>query len=217
MPDGPELPDLIVLKVGVDEVPQGRLLGGRMCAVSGAVARESPEAWWSRRSRAGSWTRVLLVVAAAGRRRPSTFALVGATGKRNVRRRRHGDMWGATRGAPSADVRSANSAGAPAPPCGPAGPCTTTRDHGDGSDTRPRGRRTNGSLTETRVRDWQYWREWFDGSADRHMTPGPLDGTDQLARHVLAACIESDGPVDADGDQALVIYEAPPPDRPTRW
>ena len=33
-------------------------------------------------------------------------------------------------------------------------------------------------------------------------------GTDQLARHVLAACIESDGPVDADGDQALVIDDA---------
>ena len=32
------------------------------------------------------------------------------------------------------------------------------RDHGDGdgSSTRPRGRRTSGSLTETRVRDWQY-------------------------------------------------------------
>ena len=52
------------------------------------------------------------------------------------------------------------------------------RNHGDGSDTRPRGRRTSGSLTETPVRDWPYWREWFDGSADRHMNPGPLDGTD---------------------------------------
>ena len=31
------------------------------------------------------------------------------------------------------------------------------RDHGDGSDTRARGRRTSGSLTETRVRDWQDW------------------------------------------------------------
>ena len=40
------------------------------------------------------------------------------------------------------------------------------------------------------------------------MTPCPLDGTDQRARHVLAACIESDGPVDADGDQALVIDDA---------
>ena len=82
------------------------------------------------------------------------------------------------------------------------------RDHGDGSDTRPRGRRTSGSLTETRVRDWQSWPKRFDGSAGRHMTPCPLDGTDHRARHVLAACIESDGPVDADGDQALVIDDA---------
>ena len=82
------------------------------------------------------------------------------------------------------------------------------RDHGDGSDTCPCGRRTSGSLTETRVRSWQDWPERFDGSADRHMTPCPLDGTDQRARHVLAACIESDGPVDADGDQALVIDDA---------
>ena len=56
------------------------------------------------------------------------------------------------------------------------------RDHGDGSDTRQRGRRTSGSLTETRVRDWQYWRERFDGSADRTMNPCSLDGTDQRAR-----------------------------------
>ena len=45
------------------------------------------------------------------------------------------------------------------------------RDHGDGSDTRPRSRRTSGSLTETRVRDWPYWPERFDGSADRTMEP----------------------------------------------
>ena len=79
------------------------------------------------------------------------------------------------------------------------------RDHGDGSDTRPRGRRTSGSLTETRVRAWQYWPERFDGSADRNMNPCPLDGTDQLARTVLAAGVEPDGPVDADGDQARVM------------
>ena len=79
------------------------------------------------------------------------------------------------------------------------------RDHCDGSDTRARGRRTSGSLTETRVRAWQYWPERFDGSADRNMNPCPLDGTDQLARTVLAAGVEPDGPVDADGDQARVI------------
>ena len=37
------------------------------------------------------------------------------------------------------------------------------------------------------------------------MNPCPLDGTDQRARTVLAAGVEPDGPVDADGDQALVI------------
>ena len=82
------------------------------------------------------------------------------------------------------------------------------RDHGDGSSTRSRGQRTSGSLTETRVCDWQYLPERFDGSADRNMNPCPLDGTDQWARTVLAACIEPDGPVDADGDQARVIYDA---------
>ena len=82
------------------------------------------------------------------------------------------------------------------------------RNHGDGSDTRPRGRRTSGSLTETRVRDWQDWPERFNWSKDRTMNPCPLDGTDQRAGHVLAACIEPDGPVDADGDQALVIDDA---------
>ena len=82
------------------------------------------------------------------------------------------------------------------------------RDHGDGSDTRPRGRRTNGSLTETRVCDWQYLPERFDGSADRTMNPCSLDGTDQRARPVLAACVEPDGPVDADGEQARVIDDA---------
>ena len=30
--DGPELPDLVVLEIGVDKVPQGRPPGGRTCA-----------------------------------------------------------------------------------------------------------------------------------------------------------------------------------------
>ena len=40
------------------------------------------------------------------------------------------------------------------------------------------------------------------------MNPCSLDGTDPLARTVLAACVEPDGPVDADGDQARVIDDA---------
>ena len=45
-------------------------------------------------------------------------------------------------------------------------------------------------------------------SADWTMNPCSLDGTDQRARTVLAACVEPDGPVDANGEQALVIDDA---------
>ena len=82
------------------------------------------------------------------------------------------------------------------------------RDHGDGSDTRPRGRRTSGSLTETRVRDWQYLAGTVDGSGGPDHEPLPAGRDRPTARHVLAACIEPDGPVDADGEQARVIDDA---------
>ena len=92
---GPELPDVVVLEVGVAD-SQGRPLGAerarqrRRCAwVTGGGGRAGLE----RGHGLGP-----SLVAAAGRRRPSTFALVGATGKGNVRRRRDGDVWGATRG-----------------------------------------------------------------------------------------------------------------------
>ena len=79
------------------------------------------------------------------------------------------------------------------------------RDHGDGSSTRPRGRRpADERLADRDPRS----RRAVLVAADRTMNPCPLDGTDQLARHVLAACIEPDGPVDADGDQARVIDDA---------
>ena len=81
------------------------------------------------------------------------------------------------------------------------------RDHCDGTYTRQRGRRARCSLTERGVRYWQYLPGLFDWSADRNMTPCPLDGTYQLARNVLATCVRPDGMVDADGGHALVIYD----------
>ena len=81
------------------------------------------------------------------------------------------------------------------------------RDHCDGTYTRQRGRRARCSLTESRVRYWQYLPELFDWPADRNMKPCPLDGTYQLARNVLAACVRPDGTVDANGGHALVIYD----------
>ena len=81
------------------------------------------------------------------------------------------------------------------------------RDHCDGSYTRQRGRRTHCSLTEIGVRYWEYLPELFDWSADRNMDPCPLQGTYQLARNVLAACVQPDGTVDAHRGHALVIYD----------
>ena len=81
------------------------------------------------------------------------------------------------------------------------------RDHCDGSYTHQRGRRTRCSLTGIGVRYWQYLPELFDWSADSDLKPCPLDGTYQLARSVLAACVQPDGTVDADGGHALVIYD----------
>ena len=103
------------------------------------------------------------------------------------------------------------------------GPCTRPtlrpgrnpnyeRDHCDGSYTRQRGRRTRCSLTEIGVRYWQHLPELFAWSADRDMKPCPLDGTYQLARNVLAACVRPDGTVDADGGHALVIYDGRNPE-----
>ena len=98
------------------------------------------------------------------------------------------------------------------------GPCTRPtlrpgrnanyeRDHCDGSYTRQRGREERCSLTERGVRYWDYLPELFDWSAGRNMDPCPLHGTYQLARNVLAACVQLDGTVDADGGHALVIYD----------
>ena len=53
----------------------------------GGAARGANRGWRSRRFRAGAWAASLLG-GGRGRRRPSTFALGGATGKGNVRRRR---------------------------------------------------------------------------------------------------------------------------------
>ena len=80
------------------------------------------------------------------------------------------------------------------------------RDHCDGSYTRQRGRLMRCSLTENKIRYWQYLPELFGWSADRDMTPCPLRDTYQLARNVLAVCVRPDGTVD-DAGHVLVIYD----------
>ena len=112
---GSELPDLIVLEVGVAEISQGRSLGAerarerrRRACVSGGGCRS--------RSCAGSWAGSLLVVA-AGKRRSVHIRSGGPHREREMCGGEGTAMCvGATSGGRVHHVRSARSAGAPAPP-----------------------------------------------------------------------------------------------------
>ena len=117
---GSELPDLVVLEVGVDEDPQGRPLEaerarGRRHRAGGTGGGLSS------RSCAGSWAGSLL----GGGRGQAASVHIRSDGPHReaecatAKARRCG---GSHEWRPSAHIRSANSAGAPAPPCGPAGP-----------------------------------------------------------------------------------------------
>ena len=128
---GPELPDQVVLEVGVDEVPQGRPLRAECtrgrCRRAGDVG-----AGWPSRVVWVHWTRVLLSGATGGGRR-STFALVGATGKGNVRRRRDGDGTRGVRAQASPTGRPAGHVSAPIRRA----PCDESwRRHPDGRGSR---------------------------------------------------------------------------------
>ena len=200
--DGPELPHLIVLEVGVAEISQGRPLGGerarRRCRRAGGTGRGGRGDLVRGHGLGPS------LVAAAGRRRSSTFALVGATGKGNVRRRRDGDVWGATSGGrvhmygarirpvlpPHRAARQERERRARPrrrlrhPPARPADEQLADRD--------PRPRLAVLARTIRRV-----------GGPDHEPM---LAGRDRPAGQ--AACVEPDGPVDADGDQTRDIDDA---------
>ena len=110
---GSELPDLIVLEVGVAEISQGRPLGAERARER--RRRGGERGWLSSRFRAGSWAGSLLGgsrgqppfvhIRSGGRDRQGECA--EATGRRCV---------GSHERRLSAPVRRASSAGAPAPP-----------------------------------------------------------------------------------------------------
>ena len=101
----------VVLEVGVDEVPQGRPLRAECargrCRRAGGVGAGWPSRFVWVHGRGSSFP------AATGRGRPSTFALGGATGKGNVRRRRDGDGTRGVRAQASPTGRPAGHVSAP--------------------------------------------------------------------------------------------------------
>ena len=82
------------------------------------------------------------------------------------------------------------------------------RDHCDGSFAIQRGRRTRCSLSERGIRYWQFVPHLFAWSGEQDHYPCPLELTYQLARNVLAACVDEGGTLDTENGHALVIYDA---------
>ena len=100
---GSELPDLVVLEIGVDKVPQGRPLGAerareRRCGVcvTGGGGRDGLGSGVMDAGPPCGGGVVAELTSKRARRRPSTFALVGATGKRSTEcataKASHGDI-----------------------------------------------------------------------------------------------------------------------------
>lgn len=82
------------------------------------------------------------------------------------------------------------------------------RDHCDGSFAIQRGRRTRCSLSERGIRYWQFVPHLFAWNGEQDHYPCPLELTYQLARNVLAACVDEGGTLDTENGHALVIYDA---------
>jgi hypothetical protein len=97
------------------------------------------------------------------------------------------------------------------------GTCSRTRlkptdkefetQHCDGNYTWQRGRTERCTLTEIKVRYWQFMDELFGWSSETDHRPCPLDRTYQLARNILAVCVDQDGELHIDRGHALIIYD----------
>jgi hypothetical protein len=81
------------------------------------------------------------------------------------------------------------------------------RDHCDGNFVSQRGREDRCSLTSQGVKYWKYIPQIFNWSADVDQFPCPLAPAYQLARNILAACVNEDGTLEFSRAHALVVYD----------
>lgn len=81
------------------------------------------------------------------------------------------------------------------------------RDYCNGTLTRQRGRTDRCSLTEQKIRYWEYVPQLFRWPANVDAHPCPLAETYQLARNLLAVSVNVDGALDTDNAHVLVIYD----------
>ena len=170
--DGPELPDLVVLEVGVDEGPQGWPLGAerarRRCG-RGGERRSGLVAW----SRVGPWTRVLL----PGRHGPAAVGPHSLWRAAQGRRICGGEGTAMCRARYALDGRATGSS-----------PCRRSRrvaaGHTAGCRRAPRGVRLRSKVSvvpdvRTRLRSTTSASPW---SARRHLAPRRV-----MRRHHRAA------------------------------
>jgi hypothetical protein len=81
------------------------------------------------------------------------------------------------------------------------------RDHCNGTLTHQRSRQDRCSLTEQKIRYWQYVPQLFNWSADSDAHPCPLAQTYQLVRNLLAVSVNTDGTLNTNNAHVLVIYD----------
>ena len=86
------------------------------------------------------------------------------------------------------------------------------RDYCNGTYTRQRSRQSRCSLTEIGVQYWTYIPDIFHWASTEDASPCPLRDTYQLARNILAACVDAAGKVDVQRAYVLVIYDANNPE-----
>jgi hypothetical protein len=80
--------------------------------------------------------------------------------------------------------------------------------HCDGAYTRQRNRTARCPLTALGARYWDYTEELFGWSSETDHRPCPLASTYQLARNVLAVCVDEAGALDLKRGHALIVYDA---------
>jgi hypothetical protein len=81
------------------------------------------------------------------------------------------------------------------------------RDYCNGTLTHQRGRKDRCSLSEQKIRYWEYLPQLFHWSAMTDVDPCPLAQTYQLARNLLAVSVKPDGSLDTENAHVLVIYD----------
>lgn len=80
-------------------------------------------------------------------------------------------------------------------------------DYCDGTYSVQRARKERCSLTERKIKYWQYVPQLFKWKGDSDLNPCPLRKNYQLVRNILAVGVKPDGTVSTDDGHVILIYD----------